>query len=249
MSFVSVFRSLGRNDVKLIGRDSFLIGLFFYIFIVSLAMRFLIPWAAEQLALNAGFDLVPLYPMLASFFACITMGGVLAGMLTGMVVLDEKDDNTLMAMMVTPVPIMWYLAYRVIAPMIVSFLAIITSIYIMNLEGTILPWEQLIPIAAGGAFIAPTVMLVVSNFANNKVEGFAQLKALGASGLVVMGAWFIEPPAQFLAGFYPPYWIAKAYWQAVEGASDWWIFLIIGVIYLSVCMYLLLRLFQRNMHR
>lgn len=247
MSFVSVFRSLGRNDVKLIGRDSFLVGLLFYVIIISLAMRFMIPWATDQMLINANFDLEPLYPMLTSFFACITMGGVLAGMLTGFIVLDEKDDNTIMAMMVTPVPIMWYLVYRIVVPMLVSFLAIIISVHIMNL--TVLPWEQLIAIAAGGAFIAPTVMLVVANFANNKVEGFAQLKALGSSGLIVMGAFFLETPVQYLAGFYPPYWIAKSFWQAAEGASDWWVFLIIGVVYLTVCMVGLLRLFQRNMHR
>lgn len=44
MQLATSFRRLGRNDVRLIGRDLFLIYLFVYINVMALALRFGLPY-------------------------------------------------------------------------------------------------------------------------------------------------------------------------------------------------------------
>jgi fluoroquinolone transport system permease protein len=234
MLMTTLVRRLGRSDVKLIGRDRFLIFMFMFALYIAVALRYLLPWANAYLAQNGVMpgDTIPLplsdvYPMLVAYLGIYT-GALLVGTVFGFVLLDERDNNTLRAMLVTPVPLKRYVMYRVYGPAILAFFIILGMVLFIN--QALLPLWQMILISAGGALTAPIISLFFATFAENKVQGFAYSKFGGISGWTIMIGFFVAEPWQWLIGLYPPFWISKAYWLALEGNSWWWAALIAGVV-------------------
>ncbi|MCG8351388.1 MAG: ABC transporter permease [Chloroflexales bacterium] len=226
---------LGRNDVKLIGRDSFLLFMFLFALIIALVLRFGLPWLNTALAENGVLpnvtfginSLAELYPMIVAYMAIYT-GALLVGTVFGFVLLDEKDDNTIKAMLVTPIPLRQYVLYRVGLPAILAFFIIMGTVLVI--DQALLPLGQMLLIVAGGSFAAPIISLFFATFAENKVQGFAYSKFGGISGWAFLIGWFIPEPWQWLIGLFPPFWVGKAYWMALEGHGLWWVVLIIGVV-------------------
>ena len=64
-----------------------------------------------------------------------------------------------------------------------------------------------------------------------------------------MVAYFIDDPLQVLFGVFPPYWLFKAWWVAVEAGSTWWLYALVGLISNSVLLWWMKRRFERALHR
>jgi fluoroquinolone transport system permease protein len=237
-----------RNDARLIGRNSFLSGLIGYIIIMALVLRFGLPALADGLANNPDvpFDIAAYFPMLIGYIV-IFVGAMVSGMVIGFIVLDERDDNTIKALLVSPLPLGYYLAYRVFVPMLLGFAIIVAEMLIINLA--LVPLWQLLLIAAAGSLTGPLVMLFFASFAQNKVQGFAMNKIVGTLGLVIFAAWFVQPPLQYLIGLFPPYWFVKAYWLALADDANWLLALVIGVAWSSVVLALFVRRFRQVVYQ
>jgi fluoroquinolone transport system permease protein len=91
--------------------------------------------------------------------------------------------------------------------------------------------------------------LFLAAFAENKVQGFALVKALGAVLLAPVVAWFVDMPWQLLAGVVPSYWPLRAYWSAADPGADFWIFLAVGFAYHGLLLAWLLRRFETVLRR
>ncbi|NDJ60884.1 MAG: hypothetical protein GYB67_07145 [Chloroflexi bacterium] len=245
MQITTAFRNLGRNDVKVIGRDSFLIAMLAMIIIVAFLIRFLTPTVAESLMESQGFDLTPYYPLLTGYSA-LMLGTIIAGMIIGFIVLDERDDNTLTALMVTPLPLNWYLLYRVSIPVVLGFILIIASTLIINLVA--MPLWQLVLIALSGSLVASITALFFATFADNKVAGFALVKIVSTIGFTPVISYFVPEPWQFLFGIFPPYWVIKAFWTAAEGGTLWPLYLAIGIVLMIAMLWYFVRRLNRIMH-
>ena len=165
--------------------------------------------------------------MLVAYFT-IYLGAVLIGVIFGFMLLDEKDDNTIKAMLVTPVSLNHYVLYRVSLPTVIGAFGVITAMLIIN--QSLVAWWQLIAIAAGASLTAPIATLFFATFAENKVQGFAMSKFIGVSGMIIFIGWFVSEPLQWLFGLFPPFWIVKSYWMAHDGNSFWWLALLVGII-------------------
>lgn len=235
MQMTQLVSKLGRNDVKLIGRDSFLLFMFAFALIIAVVLRFGLPWMSTYLAETGVLpsetfgivSLSDLYPMVVAYMAIYT-GSLLVGTIFGFVLLDEKDDNTIIAMLVTPVPLNQYVLYRVGLPALLAFLIIVAMVLFIN--QALVPLWQLLLLAAGGSLTAPLISLFFATFAENKVQGFAYSKFGGISGWAFLIGWFVPEPWQWLIGLFPPFWIGKAYWLALEGNGLWGLALIIGIV-------------------
>ncbi|MEL6308532.1 MAG: hypothetical protein AAFV98_05045 [Chloroflexota bacterium] len=244
MQMTQLVRKLSQNDVKLIGRDSFLMTMALYVFFLAMILRFLLPWGSDYLAENGilpneSFDvaLADMYPAVIAFFA-LFLGALLMGIVFGFMLLDEKDDNTLMAMMVTPVSLDQYMLYRIGIPTVLGFFGVLATLLIIGQIS--LPFWQLTLIALGASFIAPAGTLFFATFAENKVQGFALTKFVGMAGIPIFIAWFLDAPLQYIFGVFPPFWTVKAYWMAIEGDSLWIVVLLVGIV-LQIGMVWLLR--------
>ena len=200
------------GDFRLVFRDTFLQFMVMYPLILGLATRFLIPVLTDRLTF---LDLTIYYPLVGS--AVITLQvALLGGTVVGLMVLDEKDEHTLTALQVTPLPLSTYMAYRVGLPMLFSTLG---SLLVMVPLGNFLAIPPLWPmtlVAMLGALTLPIYMLFISAVARNKVQGLALTKAWGPFLALPVLAWFVPKPWQWLFGILPTFWPAKAYWLLLE---------------------------------
>lgn len=238
---MTALRAFGRNDIKSIKRDSLLIYMLIIPPIMVLAVRLILPWLTNRLADNFAFDLVPYYPMILSFFFVLQLP-LLFGLLVGLLILDERDDDTLTALRVTPISMTGYAIYRGGAATLLSTLYIVIALPSTGLMPlTLLP--ALIPIAILSGVLAPLFGLILATIASNKVEGLALMKALGIFLIGPLAAYFVDSNWQLLMGILPTYWPAKAFWVASEG-GNFWPYVVVGAIYSLLLVALLLRRFK-----
>ena len=246
MGVAGVLWALGPIDLKSVRRDSLLRWMFFMPLLLALLVRVGVPPLAAWLDERFDIELGPYFPLIASILVMNTP--MIYGMVIGFLLLDQKDDQTLTALQVTPLTAGGYLAYRMGIPLLLS---IATNLLVLPLSGvaTIGLDRQLLA-AVGAAPLAPGFALFLAAFANNKVQGFALTKA--AQGVITwppLIAYFVHSNWQWAFGLCPAYWQVKLYWELdAQGTAVWPVFLI-GIAYLSVLIVLLLRRFDRVMHR
>lgn len=204
--------ALAGVDRRAIRRDSLLRLFVLFPFLIGLLMRWLIPTA--QRLYGHVFSLEPYYELIAAFFSLILMPG-LAGTLIGLLLLDEKDEGTLMVLRVTPLSMGRYLAYRMAVPMAIS---VVSTYIVLGLLGIVpVLYVKLLPHALVAALSAPIYALLLAAFAQNKVQGLALMKGMGVFYLAPLAAWFTPEPWQWLLGVMPTYWPVKAFWQMMAG--------------------------------
>jgi fluoroquinolone transport system permease protein len=245
MALTSLIRGMGRTDLRQVRRDSFLRWLVLMPFGYALLLRFGGPALAEQFA--GRIDIPAFYPLAVSY-VLVEMVPILIGVMVGFLLLDERDEQTLQALLVSPLPLRLYLAYKVAAPMLLS---VVLTVLVVPLSGlvSIGPWALLV-IALAAAVSAPVVGLFIVAFAENKVQGFAQLKILGSVAIVPVAAYFVAEPWQYLFGvIFPPYWALKSFWLAAAGDPRYLFFAVIGVLANGALLWLLVRRFDTVIHR
>ncbi|CAN5624003.1 fluoroquinolones efflux ABC transporter permease [soil metagenome] len=237
-----VVLAFGANDARNVRRDSMLLTFLLAPLLAVLVLRLAVPLVTAYLDRRYGFDLTPYYPLLLSLFVLGLPSGF--GSLAGFMVLDERDDDTLTALRVTPASISGYATYRIITAIALSFLYTLGCISLTGLApGSLLP--DLIPAALLAGLFSPLVALMLATLANNKVEGLALGKAFGIFLLGPLAAYFVVPNWQLLLGILPTYWPAKAFWVAAEG-GNYWPYFLIGLAYNLALVILLLRRFKEK---
>ena len=241
---MGVFATIGRSDLLNFRRDSMLQFLLIYPFILGGILRLLLPWVQSGLQESIGFDLREYHLLIVSFFGLLIIPQ-LVGFLVGTFLLDEKDQDTLTALMVTPMPIRAYALYRALTPALVTVLGILVVVPFINILA--LPFEQLLPLAISAAPLGPMMALLIASLAKNKVEGLAVMKGLGVFLLIPIAAWFVPEPWQWLLGVFPTYWAAKGYWLASAGEPFLWV-AAFGFLYTCAIVTVLLRRFQSGLY-
>jgi len=224
---VSLLRTLGRNDLRLVLRDRMLAVLLAAAFGMGLGCRYALPAIDASLAASGvmpsfpgGMRFSETYPLFVAFIA-FWQGALMPGTVFGFLLLDEKEDDTLTAMRVTPVPLQSYLLYRAGIPAVLAFIFALALLPLIGLGP--IPWWQHLPLAVSASLVAPITALMLAMFASDKVQGLALTKVGGVSGLLILVGWFVPEPGQWALGIFPPLLTAKAYWLAREGQPLWWL--------------------------
>lgn len=235
-------RAFGANDLRSVFRDPVLSTfLLAPLFAVAL-LRFAVPVVSVYLDRRYGFDLADYYPLLLSLFLIGLPGGF--GSLAGFMFLDERDDDTMTALRVTPISMTGYVGYRILAAVAASFVYALGCVYLTGLMPAGL-LQGLVPAALLAGLFSPIAALMLVALADNKVEGIAISKALGVFLLSPMAAYFVGSGWQIPLGVLPTYWPAKAFWVAAEGGSAW-PYLLAGAAYNLALLALLLRLLKKK---
>lgn len=240
-----LLRTLGPIDAKTVGRDTMLRWLAAYPLALALLFRWAVPALGPTLTENAGVDLVPYYPLLTSFLVLVVP--TITGIVIGFLLLDQRDDDTLTALQVTPLPLSGYLAYRVTAPMALSIVMVVIAVVLAGLVDVGL--VGLLAAAVCAAPLAPLSALFLAAFAQNKVQGFALAKGGGVLVWAPILSYFIDSRWQLLFGVLPHYWPAKIFWMIAGGEPNAWICLAVGVPYQVLLLALLLRRFNSVIRR
>lgn len=245
--------NLIKQDLKLIGRDRFLLMMFGFVFYIALVLRYLLPWLNGYLATKGilpstqyPYHLSDFYVVIVSFFT-VFEGALLAGTIFGFMLLDEKDERSLKALLVTPISFEKYLFKRLVLPIVLSFVCIFLELLIIGLAP--LPWWQWALFSLAGALTGPICMLFLGAFAENKVQGLAMIKFVSISGWAIVIGYFIKGPLHWIFALYPPFLINQAYWWATDNNPLWIWALLGGTLYQLLAIWLLARLFKRSAYR
>jgi len=176
----------------------------------------------------------------------LLMTPMLAGIVIGFLLLDQRDDQTLTALQVTPLTLNGYLVYRISLPMALS-LAI--TLLIFPLAGLAeIGWGSLLLAALSAAPLAPFYARVLAAFPANKVQGFALAKAQGVLLVPPLLAYFVSPPWQWVFGLIPLYWPVKLFWMLHAAEPGYLFYLMIGLLNQFLLLIVLLHRFNRTMH-
>lgn len=241
MSFPAL-AALLRNDARRLARDRFLVGTAAYIVAVSIALRWVLPWAARALRARSGFELEPHYPVVVSYLVGI-LGAVMVGTIGGFLLIEAREERSLRALLVSPLPLRLYAAGG-------SAVLVVAAAGVILVEGAIVglalpPWPAFVPIALVAGLAAPLGALFLAVFARNKVEAFALMKFVSLGALIPVAAAFLPQPWQYLACLFPPFWAVKAWWIAAAGGGGWGWWLAGGALTSAAALALLLRRFAR----
>ena len=204
------------SDARRVGRDRFLLSMALYLIAISIAMRWLIPFAADELASRADFDLRPYYGVVMSHFL-VQLAPMVGGMIGGFLLLETKESDVLRALRVTPVSLLAHLS--VLGAVILSSTVIIIVVEAALIGIAVPEPAALFVIAVAASPAALGIALAVGGFAKTKTEAFAYLKFIGVLPLVPTAGYFMSETAQRTILIYPPSWVSRAYWAALDSEA------------------------------
>ena len=117
----TALRGILKTDALRMVRDRFLIGISLYILFVFAVMRFVIPLVTEAVAESWDFDLTPYHPLIVSHFV-VQLAPLIPGIIGGFLLLESREEGTVKALLVAPVPLPIYIATASVVMCITSAL-------------------------------------------------------------------------------------------------------------------------------
>ena len=151
----AAWRSIALADALMLFRDPLLPWVVVLPLGLALLLRVLMP-AIEAALVQVLFDLSPYHRLIMSGYL-MTAPGII-GMVSGFLLLDERDARTLSALRVTPLSMRRYLALRMTLPLLLGTGSTLVGYPLVGM--TPLPLGVLVPIAAVSALSAPILALV-----------------------------------------------------------------------------------------
>lgn len=236
-------RAAGTADVLGIARDPLLRWMLLVPLIAAAAFRWLLPAPVQAIGARIGVDLLHYYPQLAGYIL-LTLPPTICGTLVGFLLLDQRDEQTLRALRVTPLPLVAYLAYRLAAPMLLGMLLSMVALWLQG--GVQLRLIELLAATLAAAPLAPLTALFLGALAANKVQGFALQKLIGVPLVLPALALFLPEPWGSVAAIVPTSWPAQLFWHLQQGRGIDWGTLLIGLVYQGLLIALLLRRLARQ---
>lgn len=237
--------TLARNDLRTVRRDTMLVTVLLGPFLYAAALWFL-PALTDYVARTYAFDLVPYHSAIISAF-CVLGPPLLLGAVLALQLLDERDQNTLAALRVTPLPPATYPAYRAGLTIALTTFSVLASLAISGQANT-QTLAMSVPIALMAGLLAPILGFVMCSLGRNKIEGLAVMRVIGLAVFTVpMIPFFIlDSPWQLAFGVLPAYWPVRAFWSAFDGGS-FWPYVAAGLLYNAALVVMLLRVITRRL--
>lgn len=185
-----------KHEVKNILRERMTLLMMFYPVIIGVIGRILID---REIIGGEGIGIVAL---LVTLFA-----GFSYGAMSGFSLLDDRDDQVLESIHISPISVHWYIWFKVCFAYV---LAVIAGFFIIWFTGAlnIGPGDILL-LASLSALQTPIVAFFINAFAKNKVEGFVTMKGSGFTIIFPVAAYFFLDWKEWLFSFAPAHWVAK----------------------------------------
>ncbi|MEC9485368.1 MAG: hypothetical protein UMR38_05785 [Candidatus Izemoplasma sp.] len=177
----------------------------------------------------------------------IILTGFIFGAITAFTLLDDKDDQVLTSLKVTPIDVKAYVFVKLLISFVFGLIATYAIIYGTGfLSKSSFGIITLISIT--GAIQAPGIALIDNSFSENKVEGFVIMKMSGLIIILPVIAFFVTGWIQNLLGIAPGYWAARIIELELvpseEGSAL--ITFVIGVMYNLGLLWLLMKLYTNR---
>lgn len=232
--------ALSCNDIRNIIREPILMIMLILPLFISVGARLFIPWVAGKV--NIYFEMTQYFPLISAYFIIFTP--VLMGTVTGLLILDERDEGTIMNLFVTPLSQKGYVIHRIAVPTIISFIYSLLVLYIVDLIR--ISFVTVIPIAILSSLETPIIALFLATYAGNKVEGLALSKGLSLCMLAPLIEYFTNSIWRHIAGIIPFYWPVQAFTAGKYALSGYTFYILVGLLVHIVQINLLMRRFLRR---
>ncbi len=194
---------LMTGGFRLIRRDAMLLLLLIAPWLAGAALGLGLPALSPLLRSAFALDLSPWYPLADMLTLMLTP--MMAGMLSGFLMLDERDEGVGAYYAVTPVGGVRYLVSRLSLPVLWSVAVAPLLMAAFSLSHPAL--VRVLAIALVGGLCASSSALLLLAFAGNKVEGLAVSKMLGVILLPAVIPFLTASPWAMAAGVFPAYWM------------------------------------------
>lgn len=135
-------------------------------------------------------------------------GGFAYGAMAGFSLLDDRDDQVLDYIRISPVSVHWYIWFKISFAFV---LAVAAGFFIIRFSGALdIGSGDTLLLAVLSALQVPVVAFFINAFAKNKVEGFVTMKGLGFILIFPVAAYFFLDWQEWLFALAPVHWSAKA---------------------------------------
>ncbi len=203
-----------KTDIKNILKDSMLIFMIVSPLFLLAIFGLLVP------ALMGDVDEVT-YELTINIMIAVLLGlmAYMYAFMLGMLILEDKDSNTLQGIAVTPTGLKGYLIYKSALVYVLSFVGTLVLIYGLRIffandyqSMLNLSHQTILLFAFSSSFFAPAAGLFIGLVAKNKVGGFMVGKSFGLVTMIPAILLFesFQGYAQYLFGIFPNTWSVKA---------------------------------------
>ncbi len=229
------FWALLRSDAMSVTREPVLLINFFVALLLPIAI-----WGARSTIddyATQTFNIANFSQYLLPF--ALILPALIIGWVTGMLLLEDRDDGPLLALEVTLIGKGGFLLYRTSIIFVLGFLS---SLFVLAMLLPDRPGVHLL-LAILTAQEAVMTSFILVALAGNKVEGLALSKVVNLLALVPLLA-IIASPLRLLGGIIPSFWIGEIIFQGETGTL-----LPVGVLALIVHAGALLLLYRQATRR
>lgn len=208
-----LLRALVITDLRKLARDPVLLVGALMPAILAVALRAGVTPLSRALALHAGFDLTPHHPTILA--GTLVVCCMMAGWIVGFMLLEERAQQMLPVLGVTPLTRRRFVLWRMSLPIMIAVLGGVLLVTTSGLADDL--GRALASVALLGA-CAPGFTLMLVTFADNEVEGLALAKFGGLVFMLPIVTLYLDGPWLWLAGVLPPFWPVR-----LAAGGPWWL--------------------------
>jgi fluoroquinolone transport system permease protein len=195
--------TLFRNDIKQILRDPVMTLLLVAPLLLIIVFKILEVFLISFLLQKTGFDLMPYASYIFSFILLMNSG--MLGIVTGFMMLDERDGNIAQLLEITPLGRSGYLLNRLSFASMLSVFYCMISFAVFSLVD--LSFYSIILLCFLSAIYTAIIGLLIYSGADDKVKGLTFAKGLNTLVLFAFTDLFALNWLTALSWLFPPYWI------------------------------------------
>ncbi len=229
-----------KHELKNIFRDKMYMFLAIYPIIMAIIAYFLVPYLEENSPGLAAQIVVLVF---------ILLNGFMFGAITGFTLLDDKDDQVLLSLKITPISVKYYVLMKLVISYLLGIIATFTLLLLSGFlaSSNLLDITYIIILAP---LQGPLFALLINSLASNKVEGFVIMKLSGIILLIPIASLFITKWTELFLGIIPGFWTSRIIsMQLIE--QDYFltyttVYFIIGLLIHFIIGYLLFKLYQKK---
>jgi fluoroquinolone transport system permease protein len=221
--------ALSLSDLRSTFRDPIFKVLLLFPFISFALIRWGLPVILRQ------FPAVESYTQVILMWACL-QSATMFGFIYGFLFLEEKEENIWQAIRILPVSGLQLVFSRLLIGLGISMLV---NFYLIHYGQIIqVPLVKELLLAFHFSLAAPFIALLLGAFAQNRIEGLAQMKIINILLILPAIMYFVPQPWVHLTAIVPTYWS----YRSLEFAADtprFFLYLVTGFALYAFMLFLL----------
>ena len=200
--------ALVAADLRAIARDPVLRFLVCSPALLSVIARLVVPPVARAMSDRLGVDLLVYRPTMLAVLLLVTP--MLFGVVAGFLLLEERDQGTLGAVLVAPVPATLLLGRRPVGAAVLAGLALVLTVPFSGLTPTPGGFRVALPAMVIAALTAPIFALLVPALSSDRLEALVVMKALSLPALLPLLSPWVDGAAGMPLRLLPTWWTVAA---------------------------------------